>query len=41
MNQEATQLESGAAIQRLCVLALSAAVRLLQFLKGLKMSLNQ
>ncbi len=41
LNLEATQLESGAAIQRLCLLALSAAVRLLQLLKGVKMSLNQ
>jgi hypothetical protein len=41
LNQEATQLKSGAAIQRLCVLALSATVRLLQLPEGVKMSLNQ
>lgn len=34
LNLEATQLESGAAIQRLCVLALSAAVRVLQLTQG-------
>jgi hypothetical protein len=33
-NLESTQLESGKAIQRLCVLALSAAVRVLQLSQG-------
>jgi len=33
-NLEATQLESGLAIQRLCVLALSAALRVLQLVEG-------
>uniref|UniRef100_UPI0016858056 IS4 family transposase n=1 Tax=Cyanophyceae TaxID=3028117 RepID=UPI0016858056 len=34
LNLEATQLESGAAIQRLCVLALSPAMRVLQLTQG-------
>lgn len=34
LNLEATQLESGQAIQRLCMLALSAAVRVLQLIEG-------
>ncbi|MBW4623290.1 MAG: hypothetical protein KME17_28520 [Cyanosarcina radialis HA8281-LM2] len=34
LNLEATQLESGKAIQRLCLLALSAAVRVLQWHQG-------
>lgn len=34
LNLEATQLESGKAIQRLCVLALSAALRVLQLVEG-------
>lgn len=34
LDLEATQLESGKAIQRLCVLALSAAVRVLQLSEG-------
>lgn len=34
LNLEATQLESGTAIERLCVLALSAAVRVLQLNEG-------
>ena len=34
LNLEATQLESGKAIQRLCLLALSAAVRVLQLKEG-------
>jgi hypothetical protein len=34
LDIEATQLESGQAIQSLCVLALSAAVRVLQLVEG-------
>lgn len=34
LNLEATQLESGKAIQRLCVLALSVALRVLQLVEG-------
>jgi len=38
---EATQLESGRAMQRLCVLALSVALQVLPLVEGREITLNQ